>query len=259
MDELDRLFQCVVRAVRDAQPEYLSKAFEVGDLLAYVPYRTVRAEVGVETNDDFAHAVTRLLAGERGYVFADDLMQDDLKAELASPNPDLGTYRTYANAHVTLSQEHARIVLETIGPAAAGAAASTGPAAPDATAHAGAAPAPAPPAAATTSSAAAPPEAASAPPRISSPGTPRPAAPRTAPARRAPALSPRPIDPDTVTAHRPSRPGCRYCGQQLPDARDLNFCPSCGQDLRARRCAACSAELEAGWKFCVACGRAAAP
>ena len=35
-----------------------------------------------EPNDDFAHAVTRLLSGERGYLFVDDLMQDDLKAEL---------------------------------------------------------------------------------------------------------------------------------------------------------------------------------
>ena len=62
----------------------------------------------METNDDYSHALTRLLAGERGYVFADDLLQDDLRAELASPNPDLAAYRAYLTARVTISQEHAR-------------------------------------------------------------------------------------------------------------------------------------------------------
>jgi hypothetical protein len=37
----------------------------------------------------------------------------------------------------------------------------------------------------------------------------------------------------------------------------VRFCPHCGQDLSVLRCGACSAELEPGWKFCVACGRAA--
>ncbi|MFI5244980.1 MAG: zinc ribbon domain-containing protein, partial [Gemmatimonadales bacterium] len=53
--------------------------------------------------------------------------------------------------------------------------------------------------------------------------------------------------------------GCRYCGQSLPEDRKVNFCPSCGQNQLVRRCAACSADLEPDWKFCVACGRLAAP
>ena len=60
-----------------------------------MPYRAVRAERAVETNDDYSHALTRLLAGERGYLFADDLLQDDLRAELSSPNPDLTAWRAY--------------------------------------------------------------------------------------------------------------------------------------------------------------------
>ena len=221
MDELDRLFQRVVRAVRDTRPEYLSSGFEVRELLEFVPYRSVRSELGVETNDDYAHALTRLLAGERGYVFADELMQDDLKSELASPNPDLAAYRSYANARVTLSQQHSRQVLETIGPPSAAASAPPNPA------------------------------------TVPRPTTSREPAPRRAPANAPKAPAPRALDPDAEAPKRAARPGCRYCGQPLPEAREVHFCPNCGQNLDMRRCAACSAEIEAGWKFCVACGRAA--
>jgi predicted RNA-binding Zn-ribbon protein involved in translation (DUF1610 family) len=223
VDELDRLFHSVVRAVRDARPEYLSRPFEVAELLGFVPYRDVRSELGVETNDDYAHAVTRLLAGERGYLFADDLMQDDLKAELASPNPDLAAYRSYVNARVTLSLEHSRSVLETLGPPSASSASTPQQ---EATGR-------------LTAS------------RVVAPRRPAPSPPHAA--------APRALDPNAEAPKRAARPGCRYCGQPLPEARVVHFCPSCGQNLLVRRCAACSAELEAGWKFCVACGRASAP
>ena len=67
-DELDRLFAWLVRAIRDQRPEYLAGAFEVGELLSFVPYKLVRADVGVATNDDYGHALTRLFAGERGFM-----------------------------------------------------------------------------------------------------------------------------------------------------------------------------------------------
>ena len=224
MDELDRLFSSLVRSVRDARPEYLSRAFEVGELLGFVPYATVRSAVGFGTNDDYAHAISRLLSGERGYLFADELMQDDLRAELASPNPDLAAYRAYGNARITLALEPTRRALEAMPPAEVSAVepAAAGDAAP-------------------------PPK----PARAAPAEPPRPAAlrPLSPPA-------PRPPDPSAATPPRPSRPGCRYCGQALPEARDAHFCPSCGQNLRVRRCGACSAELEEGWKFCVSCGRA---
>ena len=233
MDELDRLFYLVVRTVRDMRPEFLSRPFEVGELLAFVPYRTARTEIGADTNDDYAHLLTRLLAGERGYLFADDLMQDDLRAELGGSNPDLTAYRSYLNAHLSLSQEHARQALDAMGPA-------TG--VPEVDAQL---PAPLPAA-----------------PRPSAPSpviAPRPVA---APPR--PVVSPapaahRPMDPSADSPRRAGRPGCRYCGQHLPEGREVVFCPHCGQNLLARRCAACSAELEPAWKFCVACGRAGTP
>lgn len=48
---------------------------------------------------------------------------------------------------------------------------------------------------------------------------------------------------------------CRYCGGDLPAGRVLKFCPHCGQNLQVRNCPACGAEAEAGWRFCVACGK----
>jgi hypothetical protein len=51
---------------------------------------------------------------------------------------------------------------------------------------------------------------------------------------------------------------CRYCGGELPQGRALHFCPHCGQNLQVLNCPACGAEVEAGWKFCVACGKAVA-
>lgn len=48
---------------------------------------------------------------------------------------------------------------------------------------------------------------------------------------------------------------CRYCSGQLPAGRMLNYCPHCGQNLQVHNCPACGAELDAGWKFCVACGK----
>ncbi len=56
--------------------------------------------------------------------------------------------------------------------------------------------------------------------------------------------------PSSASTHR-----CRYCGGDLPAGRVLKFCPHCGQNLQVRNCPACGAEAEAGWRFCVACGK----
>ncbi len=48
---------------------------------------------------------------------------------------------------------------------------------------------------------------------------------------------------------------CRYCDGRLPQGRQITYCPHCGMDLTKRQCAACSTELEVGWKHCVTCGR----
>lgn len=59
------------------------------------------------------------------------------------------------------------------------------------------------------------------------------------------------IDPES----RSDAGSCRYCGGALPPGRAMNYCPHCGQNLQVLNCPACGAEVEAGWKFCVSCGK----
>ena len=48
---------------------------------------------------------------------------------------------------------------------------------------------------------------------------------------------------------------CRYCGGRQPHGRQVTFCPHCGLDMTKQQCPACSTELDAGWRYCVTCGR----
>jgi hypothetical protein len=106
MDDLDRLFQRLVHNIRNGHAEYLSVPFTVQELYdTLVPYRHYRRDLGIETNQDYEAAVTRLLAGEKGYVRADKSMQDRLKEELESPHADVGAFRDFAEARISLAPE----------------------------------------------------------------------------------------------------------------------------------------------------------
>lgn len=105
MDDLDRLFQRLVHNIRFRSPEYLTVPFTVQDLYeTLVPYRHHRRELGIETNQDYETAVARLLSGERGYVRSDPELQDKLRKELASVNPDPGIFRDAAGTRVSIEQ-----------------------------------------------------------------------------------------------------------------------------------------------------------
>ncbi|MBA4071785.1 MAG: hypothetical protein C0497_08135 [Gemmatimonas sp.] len=229
-DELERLFRILVRRVRDVRPENLSRPFEVAEILrTFVPYRAHRAEVGVETAEDYEVLLLRLLSGERGFVFADDAMQEDLRRELDSGNPDLRALHAYGTARVTLAQHAMRQVLESLPPTSA-ASAEVSPAL-DALQRR------------------LPPTLAELDDVLSVSGDPKPRTPFQA---RGPGIP----DPTAEAAVRTPRPGCRFCGQMLPEGRAVTFCPHCGQNLKVRRCPGCSAEVDPAWKFCVTCGRA---
>jgi Double zinc ribbon len=226
VDALDFLFRRLVLSVQKA--DALARPLDLGEVLErLVPYQSARRDGLLESNDDYLHAVMRLVAGERGLVFADELLQDDLKAELASPNPDLTLLRTYLNTKVRLATAHVERVL-----------------------------------AGDTEIDLRPPT----PARASAPVTTRPstdASPRAsvawpdltataaAPAGGAFQASTLPSTTGTV------RSGCPYCDQALPEGRPVKYCPGCGLNLLVRRCSGCSAEIESGWKFCVTCGRSA--
>src|SRR5262245_47359203 len=56
----------------------------------------------------------------------------------------------------------------------------------------------------------------------------------------------------------PTSNQCEYCGGVLPGNREIRFCPHCGQPQGAGelKCQGCGGELEVGWAYCLACGRA---
>jgi hypothetical protein len=243
-DALDALFRRLVLAAQEAGA--VARPLDVAEVLdTFVPYRAARRDGLLDTNDDYLHCMMQLLAGERGYIFADDLLQDDLKNELAGVNPDLGVLTSYRTAKVRIASTAAQRVLAgdtTIDlrpetPAAAAPASSAAPVAPVATTRASV------PAAIPTA------------PRGVSPLTDVPGAPSMAAA---------PVEPKvavpTSAAFAFAEAGtldCPYCSQALPTAHTLKYCPHCGLNLRIRRCPGCSAEMEAEWKFCVTCGRSA--
>ncbi|HMF99811.1 MAG TPA: hypothetical protein VK560_01055, partial [Gemmatimonadaceae bacterium] len=106
MDDLDRLFQRLVHNIRNGHAEYLSVPFTVQELYdTLVPYRHYRRDLGIETNQDYEAALTRLLSGEKGYVRADQAMQDRLKKEMESPNADVGAFRDYAETRISLAPD----------------------------------------------------------------------------------------------------------------------------------------------------------
>jgi hypothetical protein len=232
MDDLDRLYRRLVHNVRATRPEYLKIPFTVRDLYEQiVPYRHNRRELAIETNDDYETAVSRLLSGERNYVTADPELQESLRRELASPTGDPGVFKDHGDATITLTAA-AESALTPV-PSTAGAGMST-------------------------------PDSVDARPRMSAhsemtPGQSAVAAfDAMSPAATTPAAATTPVPTLLESLSPVDLPtGCRFCGGTLPEGRDTNYCPHCGENLRTRRCPACGSEMDVSWKFCVTCGRAA--
>ena len=196
MDDLDRLFQRLVHNIRNGHAEYLSVPFTVQELYdTLVPYRHYRRDLGIETNQDYEAAVTRLLAGEKGYVRADKAMQDRLKEELESPHADVGAFRDFAEARISLAPE----AVQKLGVAV--------------------------------------------------------------PAQNAGGYAGQENGNGSATSFGLATvdlaEGCKFCGGTLPEGRTVTYCPHCGQNLAAKHCAGCGAELDPLWKFCVNCGKKA--
>jgi predicted RNA-binding Zn-ribbon protein involved in translation (DUF1610 family) len=234
MDDLDRLFHRLVHNIRGKNPAHLSLPFTVAELYEQlVPYRHNRRELGIETNQDYEIAVTRLLSGERGYLLSDAAIQESLQKELGGSAPDTGAFREYATAEVSI----APAALDKVGAAQADgsrAAAAAESAAP-----------PREPAAAQSRAAE------QQPPPAESPA----GATESPAAATRPAAAPPPPEAGLGFDEFSLPEGCRFCGATLPEGRHVKFCPNCGQDLTVSRCPACGSEIEAGWRFCITCGR----
>ena len=224
MDDLDRLYRRLVHNIRATRPEYLQIPFSVQELYEQlVPYRHNRREMGIETNQDYETAIALLLSGERGYLRADPEMQAALRRELASPTGDPGLFKEYAQAQLTL----APLADSTLTPMPPPAPTPVPPSSsPEARTHAAEAAAVTAPHDAIPSGAADP----------------------IATAPQVPSLLSSLGNINVPT-------GCRFCGGTLPEGRDVNYCPHCGENLKTKRCPACGSEMDTAWQFCVTCGR----
>jgi hypothetical protein len=229
MDDLDRVFHRLVSNIRHRHSEYLTLPFTVQELYEnLIPYRHHRRELGIETNQDYEIAVSRLLSGERDYLLADQAMQDKLKTELQSGHGDPGAFREFAMSKVSLAPEALRRIkaLTVAGTDSTPAGDEAG--------------------AATVAK----PVNATFPIASPAPAT-REAAPNSVPEET------RPVPAGAISSlmNAPVPEGCRFCGGTLPEGRSVVYCPHCGNNLSVSRCPACGSELEKGWKFCVTCGR----
>lgn len=103
MDALDRLYWHLVETLR-RDGAAAEGALTVARLYQnLIPYRGVRAELGLLELAQYEHALLRLLSGERGYLVLEPAdVQGELRRELGSPNPILGIYRDYSDVGVQL-------------------------------------------------------------------------------------------------------------------------------------------------------------
>lgn len=230
MDDVDRLFQYLVRHLETSAPEYLTRSFQVSELYQrLIPYRLHRSGLGFDSIEDYEMAVLRLLAGQRGYAAVEpEDAQRALADEADLPNPAPGAFREYAAATMTLNGDAVHRLVraeETYAP-------------------------PPPPAshALFTPVQSRPAEPAQPPPPPA--GTDGVVYPRFgAPGARAQDMAFEPV-PGGVVA-------CSGCAAALPPGRDVRFCPFCGLRLRTVECRQCGETVEPEWRYCPACGRCA--
>jgi hypothetical protein len=104
---LGRFHRALVRELRAKDPHRVDGPFTVAEIYQdLVPYRTHRDQIGVAMNADYEHALLRLLAGEGDYLSLESrTAREEIKEELASPNPNTGLYRDFAAADVHLNPE----------------------------------------------------------------------------------------------------------------------------------------------------------
>lgn len=269
MDDLDRLYRRLVHNIRANRPEYLQIPFTVRELYEQIiPYRHNRRELAIETNDDYEVSVARLLSGERDYLQGDPKLQESLRRELASPTGDPGVFKDFGDSTVSLTPAAGESRTPVAATAAVGMRTPQGQQ-PSAAAPAANVSAPAPPAAAapaTSESSALSDTAVVAVAEPSADLSADPSPDSISPASRTQGDTP----PNGETAagsshqsilatltHVDIPTGCRFCGGTLPEGRDSNYCPHCGENLRTKRCPACGSEMDTSWTYCVTCGRKA--
>ena len=246
MTDLEPLFRLLVQRLAAQVPPRVHQPIAINELMdAVLPYRVVRRELGVDTAEDYEALLLQLCAGEGGFVQSEATAQSAMAAELRSHCPISRCSGCTARPSVVLRTDPLRSALVQD------------------------------------------PEARYAPPSLPEPAheaeledleavdEPRLRTPEPEPGERpiwgAAIIVPSsqlPIDPAIREAlgatpeaaddgEAGSRVRCPFCGGSLPARLMINFCPHCGMGQDVGKCRACGADMDVGWRFCVACGEEA--
>lgn len=226
----------------------------IGDLYQrLIPYRSIRSEIGVMELASYEHGLLRLLGGEGGYLEVEgDTAAEEIRRELASPNPILGIYRDYADVSVrivgasTATAPGEDAVMESaVGSRGNGGTAATG--APESPRPGGG-----------QIVSAAPADAGLAQLR-SVDGTAVEAG-SEADRRQEERANPAAPVPNVTPIVSPDAPAvCTGCASSLPSVSGIRFCPYCGQVREPFPCGRCGTRLEPEWNYCIRCGAPADP
>jgi hypothetical protein len=240
---LSRFHGALVDALRDRNPDQLSRPFTVAEIYQdLVPYGAYRDVLGVEMNGDYEHALLRLLAGEGDFVeMESEHALHEIREELESVNPNTGLYREFAAVDVRLNP--AKLPADNGSPVQPNGDASAAEA------------------------------------QMGNEITFPPFGPPSSEDREETIVvslgdfaASDPLDPEIVDdipaqtepeaelvpQSNSATDVCRWCRETLPKRDHLNFCPFCGTDVKLVPCDSCGEALEADWRFCIACGARAA-
>lgn len=236
MQDIERLFRHLTRTLQAVDPARLQQPLTVGELVSrFVPYRTSRRALGVESSEDYELLLLRFASGEGGFANTEpDPVKARFAREARSPNPDLSVLREFRDAVFVLQPIPLARVL-------------SGQTEDDAYAPPPR-PAPMPP-----------PELVEAVGQMDAEvdvieplpfDAVRTVGPVAAAAREVEV--PATLDPPAVPVAAAAR--CSFCGGSLPAGRAVHFCPHCGQSQLQGQCPKCKADVEYGWRHCVSCG-----
>jgi hypothetical protein len=247
-EPLERLHALLVEAVRrrrggdpHGSPVTIAEIYQ-----ELVPYRRVRAAVGLDMNADYEHTLLRLLSGEGRLTKVEPAAaREQMERELESPNPNVALYRKFAGCDVWLLPSTAPTPSWVTDHLAEEEAQAEPPV-----------PEPSPVAAV---SAAAPSEMVELETLAEAPAAGAEHVPQPEPPQNMN------IEQEQKTAGASPARGrratavveaghCAFCDSGLPAGRQVRFCPFCGADQSQRPCAVCAEPVQQEWAYCIACG-----
>ncbi|MBW3535154.1 MAG: zinc ribbon domain-containing protein, partial [Gemmatimonadetes bacterium] len=207
-----------------------------------------RDRIGVEMNGDYEDALLRLLAGEGDYlVLESEHARRELQGELESSNPNTGLFREFAAADVRLNHERLPPSLsapdQLPGDSVTFDMSDETPVPVEDLARPGG-----------PSFSTSPARREDDLPLLEENDDDDDTAPAAEALRPSPPSGPAANQPPSVVSSTPAGEDCRWCREPLPRREPLNYCPFCGANAHLVPCPNCGEELEAAWRFCVACG-----